>query len=183
MQCWTTQPEIVQFAHKYRKKWALCLLKLVEIKAAEVRVEQQPQQSVTMKVKIKKKKEDLEEISAAAGVQGYVANFGSRPNKEEKDMKLQTSLELGYTFIKQSVIALLQLLQITLGLVALSLTVPLRLLARLEYWLEQAQVSNQYSLSHINEDISRMVRNGITSMLWIVQRKNSSIDTEQTQRK
>ena len=40
-----------------------------------------------MKVKIKKKKEDLEEISAAAGVQGYVANFGSRPNKKEKDMR------------------------------------------------------------------------------------------------
>ena len=49
--------------------------------------QQHPQQSVTMKVKIKKKKEDLEEISAAAGVQGYVANFGSRPNKEEKDMR------------------------------------------------------------------------------------------------
>lgn len=41
-----------------------------------------------MKIKINKKQEELEEISAAAGVVGHVANIGSRPPRDGKDKRM-----------------------------------------------------------------------------------------------
>jgi hypothetical protein len=74
----------------------------VETKAAE------PQRSwKKMKIKINKKEQELEEISAASGITGHVASAGSRPPRDGKDKRMnqdeQTTENLLRKYIRNKI--------------------------------------------------------------------------------
>ena len=54
-----------------------------------------------MKIKKIKKKKDLDEISAAAGVVGHVSSFGSRPPRDGKDKRMKQDEQATETLLRK----------------------------------------------------------------------------------